>query len=74
MKCPECNTTTRVINTRAQPGGVRRQHRCLNCGYSGYSAEVWMHVTYDAAAVKAAKLNRVETRRANEDRRAKDAS
>ena len=32
MKCPHCQAgTSRVIETRASPNGIRRRHRCGSC-------------------------------------------
>lgn len=79
MKCPDCGSRTRVVNTRPQPGGVRRQRAC-SCGFGAYSAEVWLrtpappptlYTAEEAAKVKKAK---VTTRRENEDRRKDNAS
>jgi len=74
MRCPDCGATTRVVNTRPQPGGVRRQHRCPNCNFGGYTGEAWLHIVYSPENVAAAKQKMVDTRRANEDRRLEDAS
>ena len=82
MKCPDCGGRTRVVNTRPQPGGIRRQHAC-DCGFGGYTAEVWLRgpmpkpqpkgvYTKEEAAL--VKKKQVTVRRTNEDRRKKDAS
>lgn len=30
MKCPECNKYTAVLETRANPDGMRRRYECAN--------------------------------------------
>lgn len=81
MKCQACGGTTHVVNTKHQPGGVRRQRKCVACKANAYSAEVWVVgnvvvpkslYTNDEAAL--IKKKDVDVRRANEDRRKKDAS
>jgi transcriptional regulator NrdR family protein len=81
MKCQNCGSKTHVVNTTQQPGGIRRQRRCPSCKNNAYSAEVWVAgnvivgksiYTKDEAAL--IKKKGVDARRANEDRRKKDAT
>lgn len=81
MRCQTCGSRTYVINTAQQPGGIRRQRRCDSCKCSAYTAEVWIagnvqvgksiYTNQEAALIK---KKGVDARRANEDRRKKDAS
>jgi transcriptional regulator NrdR family protein len=81
VKCQHCGSKTYVVNTAQQPGGIRRQRKCDSCKNNAYSAEVWVAgnvmvgksiYTKDEAAL--IKKKGVDARRANEDRRKKDAS
>jgi transcriptional regulator NrdR family protein len=80
MKCNQCGGKTLVVNTLQQLGGIRRQRKCESCKNNAYSAEVWIAgnvlvgksiYTNDEAAL--IKRKGVDVRRANEDRRNKDA-
>ena len=33
MNCPCCGRETRIIDSRPNSEGVRRRHRCMECGY-----------------------------------------
>ena len=80
MKCQQCGGKTLVVNTLQQPGGIRRQRKCDSCKNNAYSAEVWIagnvlvgksiYTNEEAALIK---RKGVVVRRANEDRRNKDA-
>jgi transcriptional regulator NrdR family protein len=81
MKCQHCGSKTYVVNTAQQPGGIRRQRKCDSCKNNAYSAEVWIagnvqvgKSIYTNDEVALIKKKGVDARRANEDRRKKDAS
>ena len=81
MKCMTCNERTYVVNVIKMAGGLRRQRKCKSCGANAYSAEVWLRTTVNGAEPvytkeEAALIKRKEVtaRRANEDRRTKDAA
>ena len=81
MKCQHCGSKTYVVNTAQQPGGIRRQRKCDSCKNNAYSAEVWVvgnvqvgKSIYTNDEVALIKKKGVDARRANEDRRKKDAS
>ncbi len=81
MRCLTCNERTYVVNVIKMAGGLRRQRKCKSCGANAYSAEVWLRATANGAEPvytkeKAALIKRkeVDARRANEDRRMKDAA
>ena len=81
MKCQQCGAKTHVVNTTQQPGGIRRQRKCDSCKNNAYSAEVWIvgnvqvgKSIYTNDEVALIKKKGVDARRANEDRRKKDAS
>ncbi|MGX8267394.1 NrdR family transcriptional regulator [Anaerostipes caccae] len=40
MNCPECNGTTKVIDSRRGENEVHRKRECLSCGFQFYTAEV----------------------------------
>lgn len=81
MKCLLCNERTYVVNVIKMAGGLRRQRKCKSCGHSAYSAEVWLRPTangaepvYTKEEAALIKKKEVNARRANEDRRIKDAA
>jgi len=81
MKCMQCNERTYVVNVIKMAGGLRRQRRCKACGTGAYTAEVWLKATangaepvYTKEEAALIKKKAVDARRANEDRRKKDAS
>ena len=81
MKCMQCNERTYVVNVIRMAGGLRRQRRCKACGAGAYTAEVWLKATangaepvYTKEEAALIKKKEVDARRANEDRRNKDAS
>lgn len=81
MRCLACNERTYVVNVIKMAGGLRRQRKCKSCGANAYSAEVWLRATANGAEPvytkeEAALIKRkeVDARRANEDRRMKDAA
>jgi transcriptional regulator NrdR family protein len=81
MKCQHCGTKTHVVNTTQQPGGIRRQRKCNSCKINAYTAEVWVvgnvmvgKSIYTKDEVALIKKKGVDARRANEDRRKKDAA
>ena len=81
MKCMTCGERTYVVNVIRMAGGLRRQRKCKSCGTGAYSAEVWLKATangtepvYTKEEVALIKKKAVDARRANEDRRKKDAS
>lgn len=81
MKCMTCNERTYVVNVIKMAGGLRRQRKCKSCGAGAYSAEVWLRATangaepvYTKEEAALIKKKAVNARRANEDRRKKDAS
>lgn len=81
MKCQQCGERTYVVNVIKMAGGLRRQRKCNSCGHNGYSAEVWLQRTdagvapvYTKEEAALTKKKQVDVRRANEDRRKKDAA
>ena len=81
MRCLTCNERTYVVNVIKMAGGLRRQRKCKSCGANAYSAGVWLRATANGAEPvytkeEAALIKRkeVDARRANEDRRMKDAA
>jgi len=81
MKCLLCNDRTYVVNVIKMAGGLRRQRKCKACGHNAYSAEVWLRATangaepvYTKEEAALIKKKEVNARRANEDRRQKDAA
>lgn len=81
MRCITCNERTYVVNVIKMAGGLRRQRKCKSCGANAYTAEVWLQRTANGAEPvytkeEAALIKKkvVDARRANEDRRKKDAS
>lgn len=42
LACPVCESERlRVVNTRHHGGTVRRERRCVGCGYKFFTAEHW---------------------------------
>lgn len=81
MKCMTCDERTYVVNVIRMAGGLRRQRKCKSCGANAYTAEVWLRATangtepvYTKEEAALIKKKAVNARRANEDRRKKDAS
>jgi transcription elongation factor Elf1 len=81
MRCLTCNERTYVVNVIKMAGGLRRQRKCKSCGANAYSAEVWLRATasgaepvYTKEEAALIKRKEVDARRANEDRRMKDAA
>jgi len=81
MKCMTCGERTYVVNVIRMAGGLRRQRKCKSCGANAYTAEVWLRATangtepvYTKEEAALIKKKAVNARRANEDRRKKDAS
>jgi hypothetical protein len=81
MKCLMCGERTYVVNVIKMAGGLRRQRKCKSCNTGGYSAEVWLKATangaepvYTKEEAALIKKKEVDARRANEDRRNKNAS
>lgn len=81
MRCLTCNERTYVVNVIRMAGGLRRQRKCKSCGANAYSAEVWLRATangtepvYTKEEAALIKKKEVDARRANEDRRMKDAA
>jgi hypothetical protein len=76
-----CGERTYVVNVIRMAGGLRRQRKCKSCGANAYTAEVWLRATangtepvYTKEEAALIKKKAVNARRANEDRRKKDAS
>lgn len=81
MKCLTCGERTYVVNVIKMAGGLRRQRKCKACGANAYTAEVWLRATangtepvYTKEEAALIKKKEVDARRANEDRRMKDAA
>jgi transcriptional regulator NrdR family protein len=81
MRCMTCSERTYVVNVIKMAGGLRRQRKCKSCGANAYTAEVWLRATangaepvYTKEEAALIKKKEVNARRANEDRRTKDAA
>lgn len=40
MTCPRCYERTKVIDSQAEEGCVRRRHSCPACGYRFFTIEI----------------------------------
>jgi hypothetical protein len=76
-----CGERTYVVNVIKMAGGLRRQRKCKSCNTNAYSAEVWLKATakgvepvYTKEEAALIKKKAVDARRANEDRRKKNAT
>jgi len=60
MKCPYCQTTTRVIDTREVSGSIRRRRECTGCGQRV--------TTYERVAPSNLQIVKADGRREDFDR------